>query len=92
MIELEDQPQYQNLTTTPVGEFILADYCNFVKVKTSIRQAEIIPSPIEMDFIEFKNWRNSKLEFTCDEFMNWDKHLTMTYDYETNSIEIKNVI
>lgn len=88
--ELEDQPQYQNLTTTPKGDFILADYYNFEKVTTSIKQKERIESPIQMDIIEFKKWDNEKLEFTCDEFLNWDRHLTMTYDSETNKIEIKN--
>ena len=88
--ELEDQPQYQNLTTTPNGDFILADYYNFEKVTTSIKQREPIESPIQMDIIEFKKWDNEKLEFTCDEFLNWDRHLTMTYDSETNKIEIKN--
>ncbi len=88
--ELEDQPQYQNLTTTPNGDFILADYYNFEKVTTSIKQREPIESPIQMDIIEFKKWDNEKLEFTCDEFLNWDRHLTMTYNSETNKIEIKN--
>ncbi len=88
--ELEDQPQYQNLTTTPNGDFILADYYNFEKVTTSIKQKEPIKSPIQMDIIEFKKWNNEKLEFTCDEFLNWHRHLTMVYDSETNKIEIKN--
>ena len=86
----EDQPQYQNLTVTPSGDFILADYYNLEKVTTSIKQKEPIESPIQMDIIEFKDWEKSKLEFTCDEFLNWDRHLTMTYDSNTNKIEIKN--
>lgn len=91
LTDLEDHPQYQNLTTAPNGDFILADYYNFKKVSTNIKQKTSIESPVEMDMIEFKNWDNSKLEFTCDEFLNWDRHLTMTYDSETNKIEIKNV-
>lgn len=87
----EDQPQYQNLTVAPNGDFILADYYNLEKVTTSIKQKESIESPIQMDIIEFRKWDNSKLEFTCDEFLNWNRHLTMTYDSETNKIEIKNV-
>ena len=90
LTDLEDQPQYQNLTVAPNGDFILADYYNFEKVTTSIKQKEPIESPIQMDIIEFKDWEKSKLEFTCDEFLNWDRHLTMTYDSETNKIEIKN--
>jgi hypothetical protein len=51
LTDLEDVPQYQNLTIAPNGDFILADYYNFEKVKTSIEQIE---SPIQMDMIEFK--------------------------------------
>ena len=90
LTDLEDQPQYQNLTVAPNGDFILADSYNFEKVMTSIKQKISIESSIQMDIIEFKNWEKSKLEFTCDEFLNWDRHLTMTYDSETNKIEIKN--
>ena len=90
LTDLEDQPQYQNLTTAPNGDFILADYYNFEKVSTNIKQKTSIESPIQMDMIEFKKWDNIKLEFTCDEFLNWDRHLIMTYDSQTNKIEIKN--
>ncbi|MCY1460735.1 hypothetical protein D9M71_783180 [compost metagenome] len=90
MTNWEDQPQYQNLTVAPNGDFILADYYNFEKVTTSIKQKEPIESPIQMDIIEFKDWEKSKLEFTCDEFLNWDRHLTMIYDSETKKIEIVN--
>lgn len=90
LTDLEDQPQYRNLTVAPNGDFILADYYNFEKVTTSIKQKKSIESPIQIDLIKFKNWEKSKLEFTCDEFLNWDRHLTMTYNSETNKIEIKN--
>ncbi len=90
LIDLEDQPQYQNLTVSPNGDFILADYYNFEKVTTSIKNKEPIESPIQMDIIEFKKWDNSKLEFTCDEFLNWDRHLTMNFNSTTNKIEIVN--
>ncbi len=90
LTELEAQPQYHSLTTTPNGDFVLADYYHLVKVTTSIHQKAILESPIQMDRIEFKKWENAKLEFTCEEFLNWDRHLNMTYDSETNKIEIKN--
>lgn len=90
LTDLEDRPQYQNLTVAPNGDFILADYFNFEKVTTTIKKKVQIKSPIQMDIIKFKNWVNSKLEFTCDEFSNWDRHLMMTYDSLTNKIEIKN--
>ena len=90
VLELEDQPQYQNLTVDPNGKFILADYYNFEIVSSDIKIKETIDSPIQMDMIEFKGWNERKLEFTCDEFLNWERHLTMTYDSETSKIEIRN--
>lgn len=90
LTDFEDKPQYQNLTTAPNGNFILADYYNFEKITISIKHKIPVESPIQMDIIKFKNWDKTKLEFTCDEFLNWDRHLTMTYDSETNKIEIKN--
>jgi hypothetical protein len=90
VLELEDQPQYQNLTVDPNGNFILADYYNLEKATRDIKNKETINSPVQMDMIEFKSWTDGKLEFTCDEFLNWDRHLTMTYDSETSKIEIKN--
>jgi hypothetical protein len=92
LIDLENQPQHQNLTVSPNGDFILADYYNFEKVTTSIKEKEPIESPIQMDMIEFKKWDNTKLEFSCDEFLNLDRHLIMTYDCETNKIETKSDI
>ena len=90
LMKLEDQTQFQNLSATPNGNFILADYYNFEKVTNDISKTEQIKSPIQMDIIEFKNWKGTKLEFTCDEFMNWDRHLTMEYDCETDEISIQN--
>lgn len=90
LTDLEDQHQYQNLTVAPNGDFILADYYEVQKITTNIRRKESIESPISMDFIKFKKWTNSELEFSCDEFLNWDRHLTMLYDCQTNKIKIKN--
>lgn len=90
LLELEDHPQYHNLTVSPNGDFIIADNYNLEKITTSIKNKEPIESPIQMDLIEFKKWENEKLEFTCDEFLHWDRHLTMTYKSKINKIEIKN--
>ncbi len=89
LLELESQPQYHNLTVSPYGDFILADYYNIEIVRKTIKNKELIESPIEMDMIEFQKWNNGKLDFSCDECLNWDRHLIMSYDYETNKIEIK---
>lgn len=85
----EDKPQYQNLAVAPNGDFILADYYEFEKVTVSIKNKEPIESPIQMDRIKFNDWDHSKLEFTCVEFLNWNRNLIMTYDNETDKIEVK---
>jgi hypothetical protein len=90
LIEFEDQPQYQNLTTSPTGDFILADYYNINLINKTLNGAVNITSPIEMDMIKFKKWNDRKLEFTCDEFTNWDRHLVMELDADKLTIEIKN--
>jgi hypothetical protein len=92
LTKLEDQPQYHNLTVSPNGEFIVADYYHITKIVNDIDVKQNIESPIEMDMITFKGWTNSKLKFTCDEFLNRDRHLTMEYDIEANKIEIKNAL
>ncbi|MGN6637654.1 MAG: hypothetical protein ACTHJ8_02000 [Mucilaginibacter sp.] len=89
LIELEDHPKYHSLTTSPNGDFIIADYYNLEKITISISQKKSIKTNIEMDMIKFRQWNNSKLEFTCDEFLNWERHLIMTYDCESDKIEIK---
>ncbi|WP_193477855.1 hypothetical protein [Flavobacterium tibetense] len=88
LTDLENQPLYKNLTVAPNGDFILADNSNFEKITTFIKVKEPIESPIEMDMIEFQKWNNTKLEFICEEFLNWERHLSMIYDSETNKIEI----
>lgn len=90
ILNLEDQPQYHNLTTAPDGSFIIADYYSVERISSGLENKEHIKSPIEMDIIEFKEWKDDMLEFTCDEFMNWDRHLVMIYDNEMNEIMIKN--
>ena len=90
IIEFEDQPQYQDLILIPNGDFLIADYYTIERISNKITEKEIIKSPIQMDTIKFKHWQNNKLEFTCNEFANWDRHLILEFDSETNKIEIKN--
>lgn len=90
LIELEDQPQYQNLTTSPTGDFILSDYYSIELIDKTLTDKKYISSPIDMDMIKFKKWIDRKLEFTCDEFTNWDRHLVMELDADKLTIEIKN--
>ena len=87
--EFEDQPQYHNLTVAPNGDFILADYYNISRIDGAIKDSKDLQSPIQMDMIKFKNWENEKLIIECDEFMNWDRHLTLELNSSNWTIEIK---
>lgn len=89
LVDLEEKSQYQNLAATPLGDFIVSDYYHLTRITNSIQHKETISSPIEMDNIKFTTWCGPLLEFTCDEFCNWDRHLDMIYNSETNKIEIK---
>lgn len=90
LIEIEDQPQYQNLTVAPNGDFILADYYKIIRIKESIKNPINISSPIQMDMIKFKGWNGNKLNINCDEFMNWENHIELELNAENWKIEIKN--
>lgn len=81
--------QYMNLTIAPNGCYIIADYYNLAIITSDLSNITSIESPILMDMIKFEGWYNNLLEFTCDEFTNWDRHLLMTYNHETNEIKIK---
>ncbi|GAO44727.1 hypothetical protein [Flavihumibacter petaseus] len=89
LINLENHSIYQNLTVDPEGNFVLADYFEIEIIRDSIKYKEKVASPIAMDMIQFEKWINEKLEFTCDAFLNWHRHLTMTYNSQTGKIEIQ---
>ena len=88
IIESERMPPFNSLTVSPNGEYIIADYYNIERISSSISRRVKIKSPIEMDMIEFGNWSGNILKIICDEFMNWDRHLIMEYNCETDKLEI----
>jgi hypothetical protein len=90
LTEYESQPQYQCLTVTPAGDFLLANYYNIEIIKSTLEDKIQVYSPIEMDTIQFHGWFNNKLSITCDEFLNWDNHLGLELDGGTLEITIKN--
>lgn len=89
VIELESQPQYHSLITAPDGTFILADYYNIKRLENELTSMKKIESPIPMDMIKFTGWTDGKLQFTCDEFLNWDRHLNMELDSKNWTIKIR---
>jgi hypothetical protein len=90
MIEYEFQPQYQSLTVSPLGDFIIADYYNIEIIESSLTNKQLIESPIQMDFITFQGWHKNMLLITCEEFLNsLDKQLELELDVETMILSLK---
>lgn len=89
LMEYESDPQYQCLTVTPGGEFILADYYTVEVLGKSLKDKKLIKSPIEMDMIKFHKWTNNKLLITCNEFLNWDNQVELELNGKTLEINVK---
>lgn len=87
--EYKEQPQYQNLTVTPSGDFIVADYYDIELIKTTIRDTKLLDSPIKMDMIKFCKWNNNKLLIVCEEFLNWGNSVVLELDGDTFKITKK---
>ena len=68
------------MTVAPNGDFILADYYSISRIEGTLKSAKHLQSPIRMDMIKFKSWKNEKLIIECDEFMNWERHLILELD------------
>lgn len=90
LINHKYQPQYHNLTVTPDGEIIVADYYSINLLEPTLEGMKEIESPIKMDMIKFHGWLNKKLLISCDVFLNWSKHAELELDGETLEITIKN--
>jgi hypothetical protein len=89
LTEYESDPQYQCLTVTPLGDFIIADYYGIEKIESSIKDKKPVESPIKMDTVMFQGWSKNKLLITCDEFLNWDNLLELELDADTLEITVK---
>ncbi len=87
----EPQPQYQSLTVTPSGVFIIADYYDIEKIESTFEDKIMLESPIKMDSIKFGRWSKNKLSITCDEFLNWDNHVELELDGDTLEITKKDL-
>lgn len=88
LIDYEPQPQYINVTVTPLGDFLATDSRDIYLIESSIHKI-ILKSPIQMDTIKFEGWLNNKLKITCDEFLNWDNHVELELDSVTLEITIR---
>ena len=89
IIESEKQVDYENLEVTPNGTFLLSEYGEIYKLENSLSDMQIIESPFELDWIEFKKWNGDILEFECSELANYEKTEIMELNTTDWSIKIK---
>jgi len=89
LTEYQTNSQYQSLTVTPQGEFLVADCYSIDLIESTLEDRKPIESPIQMDMIKFHGWSNNKLLITCDEFLNWDNHVELELDSELMEITVK---
>ncbi|APH06454.1 hypothetical protein [Bacillus weihaiensis] len=88
LTEYEYQPQYQSLTVSPSGDFILADYYEIKIIKSTLTERKHVVSPIKMDLIKFHKWSNNKLSISCEEFLSWN-HVELELDGKTFEVSVK---
>lgn len=88
LIEFDNSPGYINLIAINDGNFLVSDYYNITKILDKLSNTKHIESPIQMDVIKFELWDGNFLNFSCDEFLHWDRHLKMRYNSETDEVKI----
>lgn len=84
----DTQKQYQDLTVTPFGDFILADYFHIEKISDSIHKRELINSPMAMDMITFNRWTENKLLISCQELGVVDSKIELEFDATSDELTI----
>jgi hypothetical protein len=89
LIEYESHPQYRNLTVTPFGNFLIADYYSILLIEATLKGKKEIEGPIKMDSISFHEWSGNKLRITCEEFLNWRNNVELEFNAETLEITMK---
>jgi len=88
LLGYEDKPQYNSLTVTPLGDYIISDdYSIFIMEPSSTDKKEV-PSPIKMDNIKFHNWNHNKLQITCDELLNWEYQGEVVLELDCETMEL----
>jgi len=89
ILEYEFQHQYKNLTAIPTGEFLLSDdYKIYIARTSSLKDMQIIKSPLEMDNIRFDSWHDNKLKISCEEFLNWGNNVELEFSSDTMELSI----
>lgn len=86
--EFEDQTDFQCLTVSPSGDFIIANFNEIYLIKTSFLDRIPIPSPIDMYGIKFNGWASNKLLIECEDLAT-EKKAGLELDEETLEVVLK---
>lgn len=86
--DYESTNTYQDLTVTPFGDFIIADYYNIEKIGETINNRQLLASPIKMDTIKFNGWSENKLSISCEELGIVDSKIELELDAMTLELSI----
>lgn len=84
----ETQKIYQDLTVTPTGDFIIADYYNIEKTGATIKDRQLLVSPIKMDMIKFNDWSENILSISCEDLGIVDSKVELELDANSFKINI----
>lgn len=88
MTDYEPTNTYKDLTVTPFGDFIIADYYHIEIIRESINDRKLLDIPIQMDMIKFNGWSENKLSISCEELGVVDSKVELELDATTFEINI----
>lgn len=89
MTDYEPTNTYKDLTVTPFGDFIIADYYNIAIIRGAIKDRYFLDIPIQMDMIKLNGWSESKLSISCEELGVADSKVELELDAKTFEITFK---
>ncbi|MGE7835447.1 hypothetical protein [Viridibacillus arvi] len=84
----ETETIYQDLTVTPFGDFIIADYHNIEIIGETINDRQLLYIPIAIDMIKFNGWSENKLSISCEDLGISDSKIELELDATTFEINV----
>ena len=81
LIEYYSQPQYVEMTTSPLEDIFITDgYGIEMFTNSKIEDLETIIIPVHPDNLKFVEWMGNILKITCYEFLIWGKEIELYLD------------
>ena len=90
VIDSERNFSYCDITCTPLGDILLSTgYGLELLYGKTISNTDNIILPVNVDSLEFVDYKEHILEMSCDEFCNWANHMILLLDCETLSVTVR---